>query len=563
MQADNVVSKHTKMGKQIGEYTLRRVLGKGKYGVVSQGIHHKSGKQFAVKQIDKNMMKQDSHLQRLFKTEVTIMNEINHPNILHLYDFLESEQNYYLVITFCNKGSLQDLLTKQPSKCFQEREAISFLKQILNAFIELRKKKILHRDIKLDNIFMNNKRVVIGDFGFAKMGSDFAVSKLGTPYTMAYELLTADENESYSTKADIWSIGVIYYQLLFGHPPFEGTSIVDLINNIEKYANNNLKFPKATSKQSKNLLNRILVTDPDDRIDWFELFNHPVFKMPLPQSNNGFVNEVEHQTTQEFQKNLQESHLYSQTKFLDNNNLVKNYQNKTMKARRIDTIADSQNKFKNHLMLNLFRDRIQHEKKIIKFMSNTNKKLKHCLKIKLFFNLYEDFFNIQVLIFKKIDLFLKFLKRQLENNIKFFCPQIEDEEKIRKSFDYQDFQGYLQRKIVKNNSCLMGLIDKSQEKEITLKHQSEILSKYSKIEQINGFIQEYYNTLKKFVSSKPSISEEEKKYFEFIFLLVKCSLRSDLILKFRNPQKGDKKFDWKDFYARMKDIKHKAKSSIF
>lgn len=82
----------------------------------------------------------------------------------------------------------------------------------MNGFKELRKHKILHRDFKLANLFINNETLIIGDFGFAKSGSDMAETKLGTPLTMAYEILaTNTENFVYNSKADLWSVGIVYY----------------------------------------------------------------------------------------------------------------------------------------------------------------------------------------------------------------------------------------------------------------------------------------------------------------------------------------------------------------
>lgn len=82
----------------------------------------------------------------------------------------------------------------------------------MNGFRELRKHKVLHRDFKLANLFIHNETLIIGDFGFAKSGQEMAETKLGTPLTMAYEILTANsENSVYTSKADLWSVGVVYY----------------------------------------------------------------------------------------------------------------------------------------------------------------------------------------------------------------------------------------------------------------------------------------------------------------------------------------------------------------
>lgn len=116
------------------------------------------------------------------------MNKIVHPNIMHLYEFLESANNYYMIIQYCNRGDLEGYVKNQPNQLLPEAEVLYYLKQIMNGFQELYKEKIMHRDFKLANIFLHNDILVIGDFGFAKAGFEMAQTKLGTPVTMAPEL---------------------------------------------------------------------------------------------------------------------------------------------------------------------------------------------------------------------------------------------------------------------------------------------------------------------------------------------------------------------------------------
>lgn len=107
---------------------------------------------------------------------------------MHLFDFLESNNSYYLVMQYCNKGDLETYLSKQPKNYFTETEALYLLKQIMNGFQILRKHRVMHRDFKLANIFLNDDTLVIGDFGFARAGHEMAQTNLGTPLTKAPEL---------------------------------------------------------------------------------------------------------------------------------------------------------------------------------------------------------------------------------------------------------------------------------------------------------------------------------------------------------------------------------------
>ena len=142
---------------------------------------------------------------------------------MHLYDYFETDNNYYLVINYCNKGDLETYLRQKKIKYLEEEEALEVLRQIMNGFVELRKYKVMHRDLKLSNIFLHNERVVIGDFGLAKTGKEMSGTKLGTPLMMAPELI--EGAREYSSKTDLWSIGILFYQLLYGVVPFFGLSL--------------------------------------------------------------------------------------------------------------------------------------------------------------------------------------------------------------------------------------------------------------------------------------------------------------------------------------------------
>jgi hypothetical protein len=113
----------------------------------------------------------------------------------------------------------------------------------MNGFRELHAHKIMHRDFKLANIFLNDDNLIIGDFGFAKSGADMASTKLGSPITMAPELLNAGSVVRYTNKADLWSIGVCFYQMIFGKPPFNAKNLDDLKMLVKNKSGDNLEFP--------------------------------------------------------------------------------------------------------------------------------------------------------------------------------------------------------------------------------------------------------------------------------------------------------------------------------
>jgi serine/threonine-protein kinase ULK/ATG1 len=150
-----------------------------------------------------------------------------------------------------------------------EKEALVIFRQLIDAFQVLNKYNIMHRDLKPDNIFFSNGVVKLGDFGFCKSLEKANMTKtmLGSPIYMAPEIL---RGEIYSTKADIWSLGVVLYEMLYGFCPFESTTIPKLIEVLKE---TELDFPTniQISEETKKLLKRLLTKDPAKRIEWMEL----------------------------------------------------------------------------------------------------------------------------------------------------------------------------------------------------------------------------------------------------------------------------------------------------
>lgn len=275
----------TKLG--VGDYDFVSLLGRGCYGEVYKAIHNQTHREVAVKIVAKSKLASQQKLIDLFKTEVRVMRDITHPNILKCYDLLESSNNYYMVLFYCNGGSLEDMIKRKGR--LTEEESLFILKQILNGFAELSRRNIMHRDIKTANIFLHDDLVVIGDFGFAKDGVELASTKLGSPLNMAPEILMATGSVNYTSKCDIWSIGIVFYTMLFGKIPWEVWDVESLKGKIISCSGPNLPFhanyAQAISEETKHLLRRMLEPSFQKRIDWANLFDHSIFKKDLPKAH--------------------------------------------------------------------------------------------------------------------------------------------------------------------------------------------------------------------------------------------------------------------------------------
>jgi len=262
---------------KIGDYSIESTIGKGQFGEVYKATHMLSGKRFAIKKISKNVVKHSAKLMELLNTEIKVMAQINHTNLIHLHDKFETHNNYYLVVDYCDSGDMQTYLMK--NKMLGEDEGIYFLKQLVNGFRELKRHKIMHRDLKLANIFLHGDTLKIGDFGLAKYGADMATTKLGTPTTMAPELLYPTGNVLYTNKADLWSIGVCFFEIIFGKLPWPCNSIQELKNHVYNESGRNLPIPQnpKTTKECRDLLRALTEPDAKKRMGWAQFFSHPLF----------------------------------------------------------------------------------------------------------------------------------------------------------------------------------------------------------------------------------------------------------------------------------------------
>ena len=262
---------------KIGNYCYNKKIGRGSFSKVYKGFHNNTLEKVAIKVVDMEISK---HLKIFMEREIEVMKTLDHPNILKLHDVInDSEDNtIYLILEYCQKGDFYKFLNKRALK---EKHAHRYMVQLANGLQHLISNNIIHRDLKPQNILLSDDdQIKLTDFGFARYYEiDTMVDTLcGSPLYMAPEIM---KHKRYTINADLWSVGIIMYEMLVGKVPYSALTHIELLNKIE---NKPLIIPKFLSESCQDLLEKLLRKNPDDRITWNEFFSHEWFKNSIEEN---------------------------------------------------------------------------------------------------------------------------------------------------------------------------------------------------------------------------------------------------------------------------------------
>jgi len=234
----------------------------------------KTGEKVAVKIIDKTQASAEADEKRL-KTEVAILKQVKHSNIVCLKDLFETPQTLYLIMELVTGGELFDKIVEKGQ--YSEREASATVKKILSSVDYLHSVNIAHRDLKPENLLLrgdDDTDVMLSDFGLSKIINQATMMETacGTPYYVAPEVLSA---QGYDKEVDLWSVGVITYLLLCGFPPFYGETLPEVFEQIMK-ADYDFPDPYWTdiSKDAKDFISKLLVVDSKKRLTAKQAMQH-------------------------------------------------------------------------------------------------------------------------------------------------------------------------------------------------------------------------------------------------------------------------------------------------
>ena len=248
-------------------------LGIGSYGRVYLVTNKFNNKKYALKVINKNKLMQIYADCRLVHNEVELHSKLNHPNIIKLYNMKETENEIQILLEYAQNGNLFDIIQKNNG--LDELKAFEYFIQIVNAVYFLHQNNIIHRDIKPENILIGENDVLkLCDFVWAKeVNVNKRATFCGTMEYMAPEIVGS---EMYDFSVDIWSLGILLYELIMGHSPFRSKSKKDR-NIMIKIKKHDLVFDKDKniSKECIDLINRLLDVNPETRLKIKDIFEHP------------------------------------------------------------------------------------------------------------------------------------------------------------------------------------------------------------------------------------------------------------------------------------------------
>lgn len=280
-------------------YKLGKLIGQGGFGSVYCATDTKLSKPVAIKCIDiQHKHLPESVNRQKIRHEIDLMSNLSHPNIVKYYDSVETPTHWYIIMEYCNNGTLADIINNLPIISEREDFARYYLVQLRSALQYLRQHDYAHRDLKPTNILLTKEREVVmetdtifsldedygkvnkiyvklADFGLSKTDTHLMKTVCGSPMFMAPEVLL---EETYDNSADLWSFGVIMYQMLMGKYPRDAQTLAQLKN--EALDPINLHYEYGFSDLCYDLLGKLLSVK-SKRLSWDDLFKHEWFEQPV------------------------------------------------------------------------------------------------------------------------------------------------------------------------------------------------------------------------------------------------------------------------------------------
>ncbi|EFN58145.1 hypothetical protein CHLNCDRAFT_34300 [Chlorella variabilis] len=255
---------------QLTDFDIGKPLGRGKFGNVYLARERKSKFIVALKVLFKNQLQQ-SNVEHQLRREIEIQSHLRHPNILRLYGYFYDHTRVYLILEYAARGELYKELQRAGS--FDERRTATYVASLAKALTYCHAKHVIHRDIKPENLLLGlNGDLKIADFGWSVHAPNSRRKTLcGTLDYLPPEMV---EGNYHDAAVDVWSLGVLCYEFLYGQPPFEAAGHSETYKRILRV---DLRFPPTPERSdgAKDLIKQLLVKDPKERLPLGQVLQHP------------------------------------------------------------------------------------------------------------------------------------------------------------------------------------------------------------------------------------------------------------------------------------------------
>ena len=376
--------------EMFGDYIIRRTIGKGTFSKVKLGINSKNNKRVAIKILEKSKIKEKEDLERTIR-EMAILKNFNHPNVIQTYEIHETKESYLIIMEYCEGGELFNYIVKNDN--LSEEESSFFFYQIVNGLEYIHSKGIIHRDLKPENLLLtSNHKLKIIDFGLSNFfnGKKLLSTPCGSPCYAAPEMVSGEKYNGFYS--DIWALGIILFAMTCGYLPFE-----DKDNDVlfQKIINCDIEFPDFLSFICKDLIIKILNTEPEERIKIKDIKKHKFYLMGKKIYEDKFKYENESFNIENYFSNVINSN--------NGNNINNNINNSN------NNNFNSKNNKNNNT--------ITHHIPTKPILTEYNLELNG-------YNLYNDYFKNGKIMLKNKPMKIKKRRRfnDLNNDIKFLFP---------------------------------------------------------------------------------------------------------------------------------------------
>ena len=281
------VTKGLEPEPKITDFQILKELGAGSFGHVYLVKHKVTKAEYAIKAIDKRN-KTNQEEKPYFRREIEVMYKIHHPNVVKLYGHFEDNNYCYFIMEYISKGNVYGLIPSDKKKRINPKVVATLMKDVISAVYYLHNMHpiIIHRDIKPENVLLAENLVSkLTDFGWSNymQEDEKRTTVCGTPIYLAPEII---KEQGHDEKVDIWCIGVLLFELITGNVPFQGNDIDTLKENILHLK---ISWPKDINIDAKNLIKKILKSDPASRISLEEMLQHPFFTKYFPNAVKSLI----------------------------------------------------------------------------------------------------------------------------------------------------------------------------------------------------------------------------------------------------------------------------------